>query len=537
MRTLLLASAALLSSPAAAQSPAKPPKLIVAISVDQLSSDLFDSYRPQFTGGFRRLLDGGVLFANGYQSHAATETCPGHSTLLTGRHPAATGIVANNWIDQGAARSDKSVYCAEDERVAGSTSSAYTVSPEHLRVPTLGDRLKAVSPQSRSVAVAGKDRAAIMMGGRAVDQRWYWNGKDWVTDRPGAALPRSAVGARQFTASRVAEAQPGLEAPAQCQARARSFPVTPALSVGSGRFARAAGDARGFRASPEIDGMTLALAASLVGELKLGGGAATDILSVGLSATDYVGHSYGWGGQEMCLQMLSLDRDLGDFFARLDSFGVDYAVVLSADHGGMDIPERLRAAGNTAAQRADPALAAGEIGKLLAPQFGRQQSVLLGEGIGGDVWLDRGIPAVVRPRVLSAAVQRFRAHPQIETVFTAAELSATPLPTGDPKGWTLIQRVRASFDLARSGDLYVVLKQFVSPVARPSTGYTATHGSAWDYDRRVPILFSYRGIRPAAPGASADTTDILPTVASWIGLTVEPDSIDGRCRSEAASCR
>jgi phosphonoacetate hydrolase len=49
--------------------------------------------------------------------------------------------------------------------------------------------------------------------------------------------------------------------------------------------------------------------------MKLGQGEATDLLIVGLSATDYVGHSYGTQGSEMCLQLLALDRSLGDFFA------------------------------------------------------------------------------------------------------------------------------------------------------------------------------------------------------------------------------
>ena len=66
----------------------------------------------------------------------------------------------------------------------------------------------------------------------------------------------------------------------------------------------------------------------------------------------------------MCLQLLSLDRDLGDFFQLLDAQGIDYAVVLTADHGGLDIPERLRAKGVAGAARADPALAAAEVGKL-----------------------------------------------------------------------------------------------------------------------------------------------------------------------------
>src|SRR5438045_8669843 len=118
MRKVILAAAALFSSSVAAQAPV-PPKLIVAISVDQFSANLFDEYRPQFTAGLARIASG-TVFRNGYQSHAATETCPGHSTILTGSHPARTGIIANNWTDQSVGRSDKNVYCAEDETQPGS---------------------------------------------------------------------------------------------------------------------------------------------------------------------------------------------------------------------------------------------------------------------------------------------------------------------------------------------------------------------------------------------------------------------------------
>jgi predicted AlkP superfamily pyrophosphatase or phosphodiesterase len=531
----LLAATAFLATPAVAQ-PAKQPKLIVAISVDQLSSDLFEAYRPHFSAGFKRLAEGSVLFTNGYQAHAATETCPGHSTLLTGRWPAATGVVANNWIDQRAARDDKTIYCAEDPRVPGSNSRSYTVSPEHLKTSTLGDRLKALNPASRNVAVSGKDRAAVMMSGRLADQRWYFDGKAWTTDLKSTPVPVSAEVIRRAYEAQLAAPFAGLEPPALCQARATSFQVTPAVSVGSGRLARAAGDARTSRASPALDGATLALAAGLVQELGLGKGAATDVLSVGLSATDYVGHSFGWQGQEMCLQMLALDRELGGFLAQLDRGGIDYAVVLSADHGGMDLAERLRAGGNARAQRADPALDAGEMGKALAAQFGRSAPVLLGE-TSGDVWLDKDLAPADRPRVLAAALARYRAHPQVETVFTAEELARTPLPTSSPDRWTLAERVRTAFDPSRSGDFYVVLKEWVTPIAKPGPGYVAGHGTPWDYDRRVPILFYGRGLKAATPTVAADTADILPTLASWLGLPIAAGGVDGRCRTEAARCR
>jgi hypothetical protein len=83
---------------APAPEPTAPPKLVVAISIDQFSADLFAQYRQHFTGGFARLTQGAV-FPSAFQSHAATETCPGHSTLLTGAHPSRTGIIANNWFD------------------------------------------------------------------------------------------------------------------------------------------------------------------------------------------------------------------------------------------------------------------------------------------------------------------------------------------------------------------------------------------------------------------------------------------------------
>ena len=150
---------------AAADAPRKPPTLVVAISVDQFSGDLFNEYRAHFSAGLARLLEG-VVFPRAYQSHAATETCPGHATMLTGVRPARSGIVANRWIDQSVTRADKTVYCMEDETIAGTHSKHYQPSLRHLRVPTLGERLKTVSAASRVVSVAGKDRAALLMGGK-----------------------------------------------------------------------------------------------------------------------------------------------------------------------------------------------------------------------------------------------------------------------------------------------------------------------------------------------------------------------------------
>ncbi|WP_213981398.1 alkaline phosphatase family protein [Sphingomonas sp. dw_22] len=510
---------------AAPTAPRTPPKLVVVISVDQFSADLFAEYRAQFTQGFARLMSGAV-FPAGYQSHAATETCPGHSTILTGDHPSRTGIIANDWTDFNTARTDKTVYCAEDESVPGSDSSNYTVSDKHLKVPTLGEWMKLADPQSRVVSVAGKDRAAVMMGGHKVDELWWWNGKAFVS-YAGRAEPAMVTRMNASTAARIAEAQEPLNLPAFCQARSRAIPLGAGKTVGDGRFARPAGSSGQFRASPEFDDAILALGAGIATDMKLGQGAHTDLLILGASATDYVGHTYGTEGSEMCLQLFSLDQTLGRLFAVLDKTGVDYAVVLTADHGGHDLPERNREHAAPMAERIDPALNPFAMGKDIGAKMGLTGRVL-GGSAAGDIYIDPKLTKAQHDAVQAEVIKRYSAHPQVQAIFTRAQIMATAPATTPPETWTLLERARASFDPQHSGDLVAALKPRVTPIADPTRGSVATHGSFWDYDRRVPILFWQKGMTGFEQPLSVETVDIAPTLAGLIHVPV-PVAIDGRC--------
>jgi len=513
-------------APAQAQAPQKP-KLVVVISVDQFSADLFNQYRQHFDAGLQRL-SRGVVFPLGYQSHNATETCPGHSTILTGSHPARTGIIANNWFNLKAPREDKNVYCSEDERVPGSTHDKYTVSTIHLRVPALGDYMKRADPRSRVAVASGKDRAAIMMGGYGPDQRWYWNGKEYTGT--GSPTPEAVTVTNREVAELIAQPREARPLPGLCEARSRAVAVGGGgKPVGAGRFARDKDDRTGFRASPDFDRATLGLGDRLRREMKLGQGEATDLLILGMSATDYVGHTYGTQGSEMCIQLMALDSALGEFFRGLDADGIDYVVMLTADHGGTDIPERHRDHGITEAARVDPALSAETMGKALGAKLKLKGPVLYGDGPFGDMYVDTGLTAAQRTRVLNEAVAAYRRHPQVAAVFTKAQLLATAAPKGSPDTWSLIERAKASFDPERSGDFIVLLKPRITPIADTSRGYVATHGSPWDYDRRVPILFWRKGMVPFEQALPVETVDILPTLASIIGVPIAPNVIDGRC--------
>lgn len=520
---MLAACIALAPAPGNAAAAAVP-RLIVAIAVDQFSADLFAAYRPLYTGGLR-LLSHGVVFPSGYQSHAATETCPGHSTILTGAHPARTGIIANTWLDLSLGRDDKKVYCAEDPLVAGSSSTHYSVSARNLRVPTLGDRLKAQDGRSRVIAVAGKDRAAMMLGGHAIDEAWYWDGQAYVSSPPAAnPAPADVRAVNARAAAAIAHpARPSL--PAAC--RSRSVPVAVGgASVGTLQ-PRPAGDAKAFRTSLDFDRTTTDLAISRIRALRLGHGEATDLIAIGLSATDYVGHRFGTDGAEMCAQILGVDANVGRLIAALDASGAAYVVVLTADHGGLDLPERNRQRGFPGAARADAALAPQAIGGVLAAELGLRTSALLGAEIFGDVYVSRDVPAELRSHALARARELYLAQPQVAAVFTADELRAVPEPSGPASEWSLIERYRASFDSSRSGDLLVAPRPYITPIIA-QTGYFASHGSPWNYDRRVPILFYVPGMRGFEQPLPVETVDILPTLAALVGLVVAPAEIDGR---------
>jgi len=512
-----------------AEQQAEPPALVLAISVDQLSADLFAQYRRHFTGGFARLLEGAV-FPSGYQSHAATETCPGHSTLLTGVRPARSGIVANWWFDPAIAREDKRIYCAEDESDPRSNSRDPVVSAVHLKVPTLGDMLKKANRSSRNVAVSGKDRAAVMMGGHDIDAAYWWNDAGFTTFK-GRSPSASVQSLNASVAEKIEQGVNALPVPDWCAPRDRTV-MAGGHAIGSNSFALPAGQAGYFGRSPHLDTATADLAISLIEELQLGQDDAPDVLSVSFSATDYVGHAFGHQGVEMCVQLAQLDATIGRVFEALDSRGINFVAVLSADHGGIDAPERLQQQGYPNAQRMDEELSTGTLAEQLTAQTGivAPNGPVLLRGLGiGDIYFSPGLETAQKQLLAQTAVALLKAHPQVADAFIGEELAKDdPVITGSPADWTLRQRVRASYKQGVSGDILVLLRRGVVPL-KPMPGLVSTHGSPWDYDRRVPILFWRKGLPGLEQPAPVETVDIAPTLAALLHLEVDSADFDGRC--------
>jgi len=140
-----------------------PPSLVVLITVDQLRGDYLDRFAPQLNGGLARLARGGAWFTNAHHDHAITETAPGHATLLSGRFPRSTGIMANR------------IGVDDDAAPLIGVKGVVGASPRRFQGTTLVDWLRAWNPQSRTLSVSMKDRGAILpVGHSKADVYWYY---------------------------------------------------------------------------------------------------------------------------------------------------------------------------------------------------------------------------------------------------------------------------------------------------------------------------------------------------------------------------
>ncbi|WP_243302597.1 alkaline phosphatase family protein [Geothrix oryzisoli] len=532
MRALPILAATLALGLAAAERP----RLVVVISVDQFSAELMQTYGPELTGGLARLRREGVFFTEAYHDHGFTETGPGHSVLLSGRFPAHTGIVENRWYDRA---SDRFVYCVEDAgaRALEATGQA---SSSNLRFlgEGLGDWLQAQVPGGRAFAVSGKDRAAILMAGRKPTGVFWFAGTSGFTTSSAyaARLPEWLVRFDDGLKTRFAtRSWLWAKEPATPEGRVATwtFPgqvvrngALPRLVQGAGMPLDKTFEAR-FRKSPFLDEVTLEAAEALLEGEHLGRGPATDLLAVSFSATDYIGHSYGTLGTEMRDQLHRLDRTVGRLLDDVRRRDPQAWVVLSADHGGMDLPEALAESGFPThrvatgpffeALRAD-LKAAFKVQADLVREGADPNTVYLRDAAVKAAGLDR--------KALVARIQTWlRSRPEVADAFTAEELLATdPAAAGSPRDSSLRVLLRRSFQPERSGDVLVVFKPW-TVFGVPPTDWPTGHGTPYAYDRRVPLIFwgPWKGGERPEP---VRTVDLAPTLARELGL--RPGPVDGK---------
>ena len=124
--------------------------------------------------------------------------------------------------------------------------------------------------------------------------------------------------------------------------------------------------------------------------------------------------------------------------------------------------------------------------------------------------------------VQKVAADILRAEPHIARVYTKTQLAA-----GVPGNDSVDMRVRNGFNPARSADIFTVTD--------PNYIFNATgttHGSPYEYDTHVPVIFlGSRRIRAASYANSIGVQDIAPTLAKLLGIRTPTGSM-GRVLTE-----
>jgi predicted AlkP superfamily pyrophosphatase or phosphodiesterase len=500
-----------------------------------LRFDYLTRFAPLYQDGLRLLLDRGAVFSRANYRHAATETGPGHSVILSGAHPRHSGIVANDWYDSYLKRVVNVVDDYAQRPVGGEGRSA---SPLNSLTPTVGDVLKRESPRSVVVGVSLKDRSAILMGGRRADGAYWYEaaGGNFITssyymdDAPAWLVRwnslRLADGyalkpwTRLLPDEQIYEEYAGKDAVEGEWDRKDT--VFPHRVRGKPPETLYYDD---LRRTPAADELTFSVALEAMKAHGIGRDATTDLLAIGFSGTDYVGHTYGSDSQEVLDQLLRLDRILGQLFKEIDALAglANTLVVLTADHGVLPLVENLQALGMDA-RRVSPSLLATAMRQALEKRFPGANDLIAHFAV--DVYLNEEAIArrgLDRKDVEATAVAALMSTGVVEKVYTQTDLSSAA-PTSDP----FLPLFRNGFFPPRSPHLSVLVKKYTYVDARPGgTG----HGTAHDYDRHVPIVFMGNGIRPGTYAQDCGPEDIAPTLANLLGLEF-PREADARVLTE-----
>lgn len=518
---------------------AKPPRLVVGIVVDQMRPDYIYRYWDNFSsGGFKRLVGEGAFLRNTHFDYVPTHTAPGHASVYSGTTPMHHGIVANDMYDRN---KGTGFYCVQDDAVSGVGATGYKGqrSPLNLLAGTLADELERVTDgRSKTVGVAMKDRGSILPIGRTGDAAyWFFEGTDgyfatssWYMN----ALPRwlQEFNARGL-AKKYLQEQWDLLLPVERyhislpddnvyeEPLAGSAKATLPMDV-KAMYEAAARSTVLLRFIPAGLTYTTDVALAALDGEGMGQDEHTDLLAISYGATDELGHEMGPRALEIEDMYLRLDRELERLFKALDEkVGKgNFTVFLTADHAAVDVPAYLRDK-KASAGYVDATDLVGRVNVALTAQFGAgnwvrkrvKEQLFLNDSLITAKKLDRAL-------VQRAAADELLKHPLVSDAITAADLARNTYATG------LRKHIQRGFMPMRSGDVcYIMRPSHLSKY--PGMNERGTdHGSSWNYDTHVPVLFMGAGIKPGEVVRRTSITDIAPTLAMIIGCAL-PDAAIG----------
>lgn len=525
------------------------PSLVVVIAVDQMRYDYLERFKPWFVpGGFNLFIEKGASFANCHYRHANTKTAPGHALMLSGVHADIHGIIANDWIDRSSFGRVNSV---DDDRVklVGLAETQPSVrrprpegtlasSPRNFLATTVPDQLKfARGGRPKVVSVSSKDRSAVLLGGKLANAA-YWMDLGRIISST-YYMQELPTWVQAFNASRRVEAYFGRswdrllpEEAYQAQGHddaegefvglglSRTFPkkVDGGTSEISPEFYAA------FEHTPFKSEVMMEFVREVIEQENLGRRGITDVLCVSFSVNDTVGHDTGPDSHEIMDITLRTDRMLAGLFAYLDDrVGLkNCTLVLTADHGVAPLPEQVK--------RAHPSIDAGRVSlprvlttaeSALNSAFGPLADNARWLVIDAN-WLLLAPDALKQKKVTRADAENVVRDALLTIDFVADVYTRTVLESGIAVG-KYSAGALLSFNRARSGDVFYEVKPYW--IERSGTG--STHGSSYNYDTHVPLLWYGVGVTPGVRTERVGVDDLAPTLAHILGVSAPPQS-EGR---------
>jgi arylsulfatase A-like enzyme len=506
------------------------PRLVVLLVMDGLPQRQVVDYRDQMApDGFRRFLDRGAWFSDAHYGHAHTATGPGHATMLSGTYAHRHGIIGNEWRNTA---TNEMEYCTGDTAhtyIGHKTNKLDGTSPKNLRAETVGDVLRGFDPRSKVIAISGKDRGAILPAGHKGTAYMYMAQTGEFASST-YYMKEHPEWVRAFHAAK----------PAHQYWQAEWKPLLADNAYGSsladeqkwyakgGRLPKKMGDGQdkpgplfygGLVPSPFSDALSLDFARAAIAGEGLGRDDAPDILSVSLSAHDYINHAYGAESRISHDHILQADRLLERFFADLDrTVGRDnYLVVMTSDHGFMPAVEHSQSLGRNAGKMSGSQTIA-KVNAALKAKFGEGDWVRSISARG--LVFDRKLMA--EKKVDTAAMHEearrvLLAEPGIAVVYSRAELES-----GAKAGQPFFDSMRRSWHRDISADLQYAEKAYWM---HTSSSSATTHGSPHPYDTQVPILvYGPAWVKPGRYDARVEVADIAPTLSGILGIPVPKQS-------------
>lgn len=512
------------------------PKLVVGIVVDQMRWDYLHRFYSRFTdGGYKRLMNEGFSCDNTKLNYIPTVTAVGHTSIYTGSVPAITGIAGNNFYINGT-----KVYCTDDSIVnpVGSSSPEGKMSPRNLLVTTIGDELKLSNNfKSKVVGISLKDRASILPAGHSADAAYWFDDESgrfitssfymeklpkWVDDFNAQDMARILLNRDWNTLYPIGSYN-------ECTPDNNSFENAfvkgedPVFPIKTSELLKNQGY-EAIRTTPYGNTLTLAMAkAALEGE-KLGQEDRTDMLTISLSSTDYIGHRFGTYSIETADTYYRLDRDLNDFINYLDQkIGRDnYVLFLTADHAAAHNflfvqKHRIPAGGWIVSETLNC------LNDFLKKKFS-VTSCLIKDIINYQVYLDK---EVIKKENLNLAQVKKQTcdfllqNPSFAWVIDLENLNTAPVP--EP----VRERIVNGYNRLRSGDIQIVMQPGYYNVS-PKKGMGGTDHGVWNpYDTHIPLLFLGGNIIQGSTYELVNMTDIAPTICAILGIQ-EPNGCIGR---------